>query len=80
MGRAEAQPERLMLDKENGKIAGVCAGFARSWDVDVTLIRVIWLVVAISTAGCGFLAYLIAWMVMPSDRTARTVHTAAERV
>jgi phage shock protein PspC (stress-responsive transcriptional regulator) len=55
-----------MLDKCNKKIAGVCAGFARYFDVDVTLMRVLWLGIAICT-GVGFLAYLIAWMLMPAD-------------
>ncbi len=59
----------LMLDKRNKKIAGVCAGFARALDVDVTLIRVIWLVIALAT-GVGFLAYFIAWIIMPSDHGA----------
>lgn len=57
---------QLMLDKRNKKIAGVCAGFARYFDVDVTLMRVIWLSVAVVT-GIGFLAYLAAWLIMPSD-------------
>jgi phage shock protein C len=55
-----------MLDKANKKIGGVCAGFARYADLDVVLVRVLWLVVAFST-GAGFLAYLVAWIVMPSD-------------
>src|SRR5260370_27222512 len=57
----------LMLDKCNKKIAGVCAGFARYFEVDVILVRVIWLAVALST-GVGFLAYLAAWLIMPSNR------------
>lgn len=57
---------RLMLDKRSKKIAGVCAGFARYFDVDVILMRVIWLTVAVAT-GVGFLAYLAAWIIMPSD-------------
>ncbi len=57
----------LMLDKSNKKIAGVCAGFARYFEVDVILVRVIWLAVALAT-GVGFLAYLAAWLIMPSDR------------
>src|SRR5438309_1514391 len=56
----------LLLDKTNRKIAGVCADFARYFDVDVTLMRVIWLAVAICT-GVGFLAYLAAWIIIPSD-------------
>jgi phage shock protein C len=59
-------PARLMLDKRNKKIAGVCAGLARYWNMDVTLLRVLWLVLAIC-AGTGFLAYLIAWIAIPSD-------------
>jgi phage shock protein PspC (stress-responsive transcriptional regulator) len=56
-----------MLDKRNKKIAGVCAGFARYLDMDVTLVRVVWLALALGT-GLGFIAYLVAWLLMPSDR------------
>jgi phage shock protein C len=58
---------RLMLDKANKKVAGVCAGFARYFEVDVTLMRVLWLAIAIGT-GVGFIGYLVAWIIMPSDR------------
>jgi phage shock protein C len=57
----------LMLDKSNKKIAGVCAGFARYFEVDVILVRVVWLAIALGT-GVGFIAYAAAWLVMPSDR------------
>jgi phage shock protein C len=67
VGRVEAPPRRLMLDKTNNKIGGVCAGIARYADIDVVVVRVLWLVVAFST-GVGFLAYLVAWIVIPSDR------------
>jgi len=59
-------PHCLMLDKRNRRFAGVCAGLARYLDLDVTLVRVVWLAVAITT-GIGFLAYIAAWMIMPSD-------------
>jgi phage shock protein C len=56
----------LMLDKRNKKIAGVCAGFARYMGVETVLVRVIWLGVALCT-GIGFLLYIAAWIVLPSD-------------
>ena len=57
------------------KIGGVCAGFARYFDVDVTIMRVIWLVVAIFT-GVGFIAYRVAWIAMPAEHTLmRPVYT-----
>jgi phage shock protein C len=67
LGRIVNSQRALMLDKRNGKIAGVCGGFARYLEVDVILIRVLWLAVAITT-GVGFLAYIAAWLIMPSDR------------
>jgi len=49
------------------KIAGVCAGFARYFDVDVSLMRVLWLAMAIISGGLGFFVYLAAWIVIPAD-------------
>ena len=66
-GPAPGPPKALMLAKANKKIAGVCSGFARYLEVDVVLVRVVWLALALTT-GIGFLAYLAAWIIMPSDR------------
>jgi phage shock protein C len=57
---------RLALDTRNKKIAGVCAGFARYLDIDVLLVRIVWLALALG-AGVGFIAYLVAWILMPRD-------------
>ena len=57
------QLARTMYDK---KIAGVCAGFAHYFDCDVTLMRVIWLILAFGT-GLGFIGYVVAWIAMPKD-------------
>ncbi len=57
---------RLIYDK---KIAGICSGFARYFDCDVTLMRVIWLLLAFGT-GIGFIAYVVAWIVMPKEYSA----------
>ncbi len=59
-------PRSLMLDKRNKKIAGVCAGFARYFGIDLVLVRVLWLGIALGT-GVGFLLYLAAWIIIPSD-------------
>jgi phage shock protein C len=66
LASAPTEARTLMLDKTNKKIAGVCAGFARYLDLDVTLIRVLWLA-AFLTLGVGLLAYIAAWIIMPSD-------------
>ena len=55
-----------MRSRANRKIAGVCAGFAEYFDLDVTVVRVVWLIVALFGGG-GILAYIIAWIVMPEE-------------
>ena len=56
--------KRLTRDVKNKKIAGVCAGIANYFDLDPTLVRVIWILL-VCVAGTGVLAYLIAWAGMP---------------
>ena len=57
---------RLERDVYDKKIGGVCAGVAKWLGWDVTLVRLLWLGVAIF-AGVGFVAYPICWIVMPSN-------------
>ncbi len=73
--RPAAQPpkagttyERPPLSRiRNGKIAGVCGGVARYFDVDMTLVRVLWLFAAIFPPIPGIIAYIVCWIVMPQD-------------
>jgi phage shock protein C len=58
--------KRLMRPRADRKIAGVCAGFAEYFDLDVTLVRLVWLIASFMT-GVGLLAYPIAWIVMPEE-------------
>jgi phage shock protein C len=48
------------------KVAGVCLGFSEYFDIDVTVVRVVWLITAIMTC-IGFIPYIIAWIVMPEE-------------
>ena len=72
-----AARKRLMRPRAGRKIAGVCAGLAEYLDLDVTLIRLVWLIVVIF-AGAGLVAYVIAWIVMP-DEQARAIVPAAQQ-
>ncbi len=58
--------KRLMRPRADRKIAGVCAGFAEYFDLDVTVVRLTWLIVSFMT-GVGLLAYPIAWIVIPEE-------------
>ncbi len=48
-----------------GKIFGVCAGLADYFELDVTLLRVIFVILTFVTGGAFFLLYLVMAIVMP---------------
>ena len=58
--------KKLMRSRTDEKIAGVCGGFAEYFDIDSTLMRLLWLAL-VFLGGWGLLAYIIAWIVMPQE-------------
>ena len=72
--------KRLVRSRANRKIAGVCAGFAEYFDLDVTLVRVVWLVLLLIPPCLGLLSYLIAWIVMPEEPEMHPVPSGQQQV
>lgn len=56
--------KKLVRDIKNKKLAGVCAGVAKYFGLDVTLVRIIWLVLALM-GSLGLWIYLILMLVLP---------------
>ena len=56
--------KKLMRSEKKKKIGGVCAGVAHYFDIDPTIVRVIWAVLAFCY-GTGVLAYIILWLIAP---------------
>ena len=56
--------KQLMRSGRDQKIAGVCAGVANYFDIDPTIVRVIWGVLAFCY-GAGIVAYIILWIIAP---------------
>jgi len=74
---AEAGTRRLTRSTTDRKIAGVCGGLAEYFNVDATLVRVIWAILTI-IPGCivlGAVAYLVAWFIMPDSPATHAVAT-----
>ena len=57
----------LVRSRKGRMVAGICAGIAEYFSVDVTLVRVIVAVIAVITGGAGVLAYLVAWAIIPEE-------------
>ena len=57
--------KRLYKSSTDKKIDGVCAGIAEYFEMDPTVIRLLWLI-ATAFAGSGVFAYIIAMVVLPT--------------
>jgi phage shock protein C len=58
---------RLMRSTTDSKIAGVCGGLAEYFDVDPTLVRLIWVALSVIPGALvgGIVAYVMAWIILP---------------
>lgn len=72
--------KNFKLDREHKEIAGVCAGLANYFDIQVLYMRLIWLVALVSSTELGLVtmiayAYLAGWLsrspLSPEDKKAR---------
>jgi phage shock protein PspC (stress-responsive transcriptional regulator) len=58
----------LRRSRRNRVLAGVCGGLAEWLGWDVTLVRILYVVVSVvSVAFPGILVYLVLWLVMPQE-------------
>ncbi len=58
--------KKLYLSRTDKKLYGVCGGMAEYFDVDSTLIRILWLALTLA-GGSGILLYLICSLVIPEN-------------
>lgn len=54
-----------MTRSNNRMIAGVCAGIADYFNWDITMVRIVYVLLTFFTAFSGGIVYLILWLVMP---------------
>jgi phage shock protein PspC (stress-responsive transcriptional regulator) len=60
-----AQSRKLYRSRTDRKLAGVCGGLAQYFNLDATLIRVLFIVLAV--LGAGLVIYLAMWIIVPNE-------------
>lgn len=59
---------KLHLSDTDKKIAGVCGGIGETFDVDSTIVRLLFIFIALVTAILpSILTYIVAWLIIPSE-------------
>jgi len=63
----DVENKKLFRSRTQKMISGVCGGLAEYFSLDVSLIRVIWVVGTVISAGMGILAYVVMLIVFPEE-------------
>jgi phage shock protein C len=58
------EPRKLYRSQTQRMIAGVCGGLAEYFNVDATLMRVLFLLLAVF-GGSGIVIYIVMWIIVP---------------
>ena len=59
-------PRKLYRSKTNRQLAGVCGGLAEHFNLDPTLIRVLFVLLAV-LGGSGVILYVAMWIIVPKE-------------
>lgn len=60
--------KRLTRPKEGRVFGGVCLAFANYFNIDVVLIRIIWVLLLLPGGFPGLLPYIICWIIIPEEK------------
>ena len=58
--------KKFTLSQTDKKLAGVCGGLAKYFDIDPLLVRLGWVVLTLC-GGCGILAYILIALLAPKQ-------------
>lgn len=62
-------PKHIFRSKKSRIIAGVCGGLGKYFNIDPTIIRLVWILITLFTGlFIGIIAYIIAWVIMPEEK------------
>jgi phage shock protein C len=61
-----AETRRLYRSRTNRQVAGVCGGLAQFFNMDATLFRVLFVVLAV-LGGSGVVLYAAMWIIVPQE-------------
>jgi phage shock protein PspC (stress-responsive transcriptional regulator) len=76
--RATGFRRRLLRSSADSKLGGVCGGIGEYFDIDSTIIRLVWVALSVVPGAFvgGILAYLLAWAVIPKAPLATSAPSA----
>lgn len=60
--------KKLVRPKDGRMIAGVAAAFANYFGLDVSLVRLLWVLLLLPGGLPGLIPYIICWLIIPEEK------------
>lgn len=64
--------KRLYRSRSNRKIAGVCGGLGEYFNVDPTIVRLLFVLVVLFSVGFGVIVYILMWIIVVPEKEKTT--------
>lgn len=65
--RKNMEQKKLCRSVSNRMVCGVCGGIGSYFNIDPTLVRLIWVIASFVGVGSGLLVYIIAAVIIPEE-------------
>ncbi len=61
--------KKLYRSRNNAAVGGVIAGFVKyyDWNIDLSLARILFVLIALISNGIGIILYIVAWIIIPIE-------------
>ncbi len=66
---ADKPIKRLYRSRNDRLIGGVCAGLADYFNIDPTVMRLLYILLCFVSLGSGVLIYVLLWLIVPESKT-----------
>ena len=60
--------KKLYRSRKDKMIAGICGGIGEIYSLDPTMIRLVYALITIFSAGTAILVYILGWIIIPEEK------------
>ena len=62
------ETKKLYRSRKDKMIAGICGGIGEIYSLDPTMIRLVYALITIFSAGTAILVYILGWIIIPEEK------------
>lgn len=62
------ETKKLYRSRKDKMIAGICGGIGEIYNLDPTMIRLVYALITIFSAGTAILVYILGWIIIPEEK------------